>query len=92
MEKVFLPVIAEKFENVKKEVKKAMGGQILEYEAKNILRQGIKQGLEQGLEQGLIKSVQKMLSKGYSCEEVSDTLEMDIEEVRAIQEELRQMA
>lgn len=88
MEKVFLPVIAEKFENVKKEVKKAMGGQILEYEAKNILRQGIKQGLEQGL----IKSVQKMLSKGYSCEEVSDTLEMDIEEVRAIQEELRQMA
>ena len=61
-----------------------MGGQILEYEAKNILRQGI--------EQGLIKSVQKMLTKGYSCKEVSDILEMDIEEVRAIQEELRQMA
>lgn len=61
-----------------------MGGQILEYEAKNILRQGI--------EQGLIKSVQKMLTKGYSCEEVPDILEMDIEEVRAIQEELRQMA
>jgi len=33
-----------------------------------------------------------MLTKGYSCEEVSDILEMDIEEVRAIQEELRQMA
>lgn len=65
-----------------------MGGQILEYEAKNILRQGI----EQGMEQGMIKSVQKMLAKGYSCDEISDTLEMDIEEVKAIQEELLQMA
>ena len=45
--------------------------------------------MRQGIEQGLIKSVQKMLTKGYSCEEVSDILEMDIEEVRAIQEELR---
>ncbi len=61
-----------------------MGGQILEYEAKNILRQGIKQGT--------IKSVQKMLSKGYSCEEVSDILEIAIEEVKVVQEELLQMA
>lgn len=80
--------IAEKYENIRKEVKKIMGGQILEYEAKNILRQGI----EQGMEQGMIKSVQKMLAKGYSCDEISDTLEMDIEEVKAIQEELLQMA
>ena len=88
--------IAEKYENIKKEVKKVMGGQILEYEAKNILRQGIKQGMEQGIEQGIkqatIKSIQKMLAKGYSCDEISDILEMNIEEVKAIQEELIQMA
>lgn len=112
MSEKVLSNIAEKYENIKKEVKRVMGGQILEYEAKNILRQGIKQGLEQGLEQGreqgleqgreqgleqgirqgTIKSVQKMLAKGYSCDEVSDILEIDIEEVRGIQEELLQMA
>jgi len=75
--------IAEKYENIKKEVREVMGGQILEYEAKNILRQGI--------EQGVINSVKKMLAKGYSCDEVSSTLEIDIEEVKKIQEEQLQM-
>jgi hypothetical protein len=36
--------IALNFKNIKKEVNEVMGGQILEYEAKNILNQGINQG------------------------------------------------
>lgn len=76
--------IAEKYENIKKEVREVMGGQVLEYEAKNILRQGI--------EQGMIESVRKMLVKGYACEEISDILEIGIEEVKRIQEEQFQRA
>lgn len=84
--------IAEKYENIKKEVRKVMGGQVLEYEAKNILRQGIKQGIEQGIKQGTIESVRKMMAKGYACEDISDILEIDIDEVRRIQEEQFQRA
>lgn len=84
--------IAEKYENIKKEVRRVMGGQVLEYEAKNILRQGIKQGMEQGIEQGIERgiadSVRKMLTKGYSCERVSDILELAVEEVKKIREEM----
>jgi hypothetical protein len=36
--------LALNFQNIKKEVNEVMGGQILEYEAKNILNQGINQG------------------------------------------------
>lgn len=80
--------IAAKYENIRKEVREVMGGQVLEYEAKNILRQGI----EQGKKQGTVESVLKMLVKGYACEEVSDILEIGIEEVRKIQEEQSQRA
>ena len=36
--------IARKFENVREGVKSVMGGRVLEYEAKTILRQGIEEG------------------------------------------------
>lgn len=35
--------IAKKFENVREGVKSVMGGRVLEYEAKTILRQGIEE-------------------------------------------------
>jgi len=75
--------IAGKYENIKKEVGRVMGGQVLEYEAKNILRQGI--------EQGVADSARKMLAKGYSCEHVSDILELAVEQVREIQEGMSRM-
>ena len=84
MSEKVLANIAEKYENIKKEVGKVMGGQVLEYEAKNILRQGI----EQGIEQGIADSARRMLTKGYSCEHVSDVLELAIEEVRKIQKDV----
>ncbi len=43
--------IARKFENVREGVKSVMGGRVLEYEAKTILRQGIEEGkMEQARE------------------------------------------
>ena len=45
--------IAKKYENVKEGVRTVMGGRILEYEAKTILKEGIKQGVEQGIKQGV---------------------------------------
>lgn len=40
--------IAKKFENVREGVKSVMGGRVLEYEAKTILRQGIEEGIKEG--------------------------------------------
>ena len=40
--------IARKFENVREGVKSVMGGRVLEYEAKTILRQGIEEGIKEG--------------------------------------------
>ena len=44
--------IAAKYQKIRKGVKNAMGGQILEYEAKSIRNEGIKQGIEQGRKEG----------------------------------------
>ena len=41
-----------------------MGGKVLEYEEKDILRRGIKQGLEKGREEGLEEGLEKGLEKG----------------------------
>ena len=45
--------LANKFANVKKEVTSVMGGKVLEYKAKDILRQGESKGKEIGKEIGL---------------------------------------
>lgn len=42
--------LAEKNEEVKKKVGDAMGGRILNYEAKDILNRGIAQGIGRGME------------------------------------------
>ncbi len=44
--------IAAKYANVREGVKSVMGGKILEYEAKIILRRGIEEGRERGREEG----------------------------------------
>ena len=49
--------------------------------------EGHAQGLAEGRAQGTIDSVRKMLTKGYACEEISDVLEIGIEEVKRIQDE-----
>ncbi len=44
--------IAAKYANVREGVKSVMGGKILEYEEKTILRRGIEEGRERGREEG----------------------------------------
>lgn len=41
--------LTARYANVREEVKAVMGGKVLDYEAKDILKRGIRQGLEEGL-------------------------------------------
>ncbi len=52
MSKRVIRSVAAKYREVQKRIGDVMGGSVLEYEAKTILRQGIQQGLEQGLVNG----------------------------------------
>ena len=42
------------------------------------LEEGLEQGIEQGIEQGKIELMKKLLEKGFSKEEVSDLLDVPI--------------
>lgn len=57
MSQKVLEKIASKYSNVKREVGSVMGGKILDYEAKDILRQGISQGISQGIAIGEVKNL-----------------------------------
>ena len=52
--------IARKYDTVKEGVKTVMGGEILEYEAKTLFRQGMEQGRELGRELGLKQGENKL--------------------------------
>jgi hypothetical protein len=56
--------IALKHEKIKKEVTEVMGGQVLDYEAKNILNKGISQGISQGIIQGISQGEKQGIPKG----------------------------
>ena len=64
-----------------------MGGKVLDYEAKDILNQGIEKGIEKGREEGrmdhLTVQVHKKLERGDSVEKIADDL---VEEVPVIEE------
>ncbi len=47
--------LAQKYENVREGVKSVMGGQVLEHEAKTILREGWQQGRKEGEDYGIKK-------------------------------------
>lgn len=53
--------LTEKYQQVREGVVKIMGGRVLDYEAKDILRTGIQEGMKQGREQGEIAGVLKIL-------------------------------
>lgn len=50
MSKKVIENIASSYERVQKGMREVMGGQILDYEAKTILNEGIEQGIEQGID------------------------------------------
>ena len=67
---------------------------VLEYKERDIrknvndmcnLSQGIKeQAYAEGTENGIAKTIIKMYRKGYEAEQISDILDMEVEEVREI--------
>ena len=73
--------LATKYESIRKEVTSIMGGKVLEYEAKTILRKGIKAGK--------IEAYHELIKDGLlSIEEAAKRVDMTVEE---FQEELKQM-
>ena len=89
--------IAGKHDSVREGVETVMGGKVLEYEAKTILKRGIaqgekqgftrgeKQGLAQGIPQGgelkLIQQVHRKLQKNKTAEEIAEDLEEPLEDI-----------
>ena len=67
---------AGKYAGVKKEVKEIMGGQILNYEAKDIRNSGIREG-----EANLII---KMYKNGFKPEQIASAIDKSVEEIKAI--------
>jgi len=69
--------IAAKYENVRKRVRSVMGGQILEYETKNILNKGIAIGEERGELKKSVDDVYSLIKKrGFTKKEAMEILEV----------------
>ena len=49
--------------------------------------EGIKEGRREGIREGKVQIIQKLLGKGRSCEEISDLLDIPLEEVRQAEKE-----
>ena len=90
MTKKVVKHLAKNYKQVQKGVRAVMGGKVLEYEAKTILKKGIAQGLEQGLEQGLqeglvqgkIFTYIEMIRDGiFTVSEAAKRLDMPVEKL-----------
>ncbi len=85
--------LAAKYENIRKEVKAVMGGKILEYEAKTILRQGEQKGLQEGLQLGrlenLVQNIKSLMkTMGWSAEQAMDMMQVSEEDRAAVSSRL----
>lgn len=56
--------LTEKYQKVQEGVVKTMGGKVLDYEAKDILRAGIREGMQQGEKTGVLKILVDLVHKG----------------------------
>jgi len=61
-----------------------MGGQILEYQAKTIYRNGREDGEKQGANQKLAEQIRKKLAKGHNVDQIADALEESVETIRQL--------
>ncbi|MCD8130640.1 MAG: hypothetical protein LUE16_05090 [Lachnospiraceae bacterium] len=89
--------LAAKYSNIKKEVRSVMGGKILEYEAKTLLRQGQQEGIQIGRQEGLQMGQQKgrlenlvqnvrslMKTMGWTADQAMDMMLVSEEDRKAI--------
>ena len=59
MSRKVLENIASKYQNVREGVISVMGGKVLEYEAKTILKEGMQKGLQKGIQKGALKQAKE---------------------------------
>ena len=71
---------ASRYASVKKEVEEIMGGQILNYEAKDIRNMALREGMQEGIAQNILA----MYRKGKTPEEIAELIDKDLEEVRSV--------
>lgn len=71
--------IADGHEAIKEGVKPIMVGEVLDYEAKRILRQGMEQGRSDGLREGREEGIKKMVS---ALRKLGIPLEMILEQIQ----------
>ena len=64
-----------------------MGGRVLEYEAKTILREGIALGEARGEAKGIASTARRMLVRGVPLEQVVDFTGLSLSEVEALRGE-----
>lgn len=92
MTKIVIENIAAKYQKIKEGLGGIMGGKVLEYEAKTILRAGIEQGIEHGMkcgielgmEKALVFMVVKKIKKGKDIGIIAEELEEDKEKIKEI--------
>ena len=77
--------IAQKYENVQKNVGDMMRGAMIETSARKILNQGISQGISQGINETKRKTALRMLETGkLTIEEIAEYTELSIAEVEQL--------
>ena len=76
--------IAKKHRKLRKEVRSVMCGEVLEYPAKTILRQGIAEGEKRGKILTMIDIINKKLQKGKTVLEIAEELEADEEKIEQL--------
>lgn len=93
--------LAGKYENVRKGVEAVMTGRVLDYEAKDILREGIRIGEKRGKEIGekigekagtlatLVRGVRRKLEKNKSPEAAAEELEQETSCIVSVMELIR---
>ena len=89
MSKKVLKQICIQYSNVQERMREVMGGQILEYEAKTIYRNGRKDGEKQGANQKLAEQIRKKLAKGQNVDQIADALEESVETIQQLIKEYK---
>lgn len=73
--------IASKYDRVREEVVSVMGGKVLEYEAKDILRAGKREGRKEGRKEGVLQTLCDLVHDGLlAVEEAARRADMTVEE------------
>ena len=69
--------LAAKYVDIVRGVGSVMGGQVLDYEAKRILKEGRKEGHEEGRAEGIMGTVNVLRSLNYDDKAITDIIQAE---------------